>query len=156
MTVAALERRHSRRSRSAGRLVAATLCAAITAVGLGQASSAAAAPVSINCGFATCSAYLSRSATRAIDSRIARYQGASAGVIATAAGAACAASGVGTMATALCVGAGATFGGFVIDQFNYAAATNACIRLRYVPTGPPTWAIFAGLYVDRSGYCHNS
>lgn len=108
--------------------------------------------VRFDCGWVTCSAYISRSATHAIGDRLSRYAGAIGGVF----GVACIATGVGSVAAAACTAIGATYGSFAVDQFVYARNTNQCIRLRYsrlgngFPNGP------YAIYVDNSKYCSNS
>ncbi|MEV6300797.1 hypothetical protein AB0M02_15415 [Actinoplanes sp. NPDC051861] len=113
-----------------------------------------ASPVTVNCGWVTCSAYVSRSATKSIAGRLQRYQNASSGAIGVAAGAACAATGIGGVVAGVCGAVGIIYGGFAVDQFVHAANTNACVRFRYVRTPHPPYYSAPLIYVDRSKYCH--
>ncbi len=112
--------------------------------------------VTLDCGFVTCSAYLSRSATRSIGHFLSRYQTSSATAIAGAALTACASTGAGAVVAAICGAVGATYGSFLIDQFLEASKKNRCIRFRYgrLPV-PPGFTGPLLIYVDNSKYCKN-
>jgi len=106
-----------------------------------------------DCGFATCSLYLSKSQTKSVANYLLRNQNAGTATMATAAAAACAATGIGALAAILCGGAGAIYGGRLIDQFVHASNTNGCIRIRYYdPPGLAPPAVL-GVYSDHSKYC---
>jgi len=109
-----------------------------------------------DCGYVTCSVYIGRAFTRAIQTKLSRYANSSAATVATAAAAACAATGVGGVFAPLCAGAGAIYGAHVVDQFNYAAAHKMCVRIRFSAAPlPPAAAIpvVTGIYTDSSGFC---
>lgn len=103
----------------------------------------------VDCGWVTCSYYLSRAVTKKIANKLGRYQNASTATIAAIAGAACAPAT--PVAAAICAGAGAIYGGFMIDQFMSAKRKNKCIRYRVLRGGS-----LGGIYVDASGFCKNS
>jgi hypothetical protein len=114
-----------------------------------------AAGIKWDCGTVTCSVYIGRSVTKQIQSRLARYANSSAAVLATAAATACAATGVGGLFVPLCAGAGALYGSFVVDQFNYAASHKMCVRIRFTaaPVPPAPVPAVTGIYTDSSGFC---
>lgn len=105
--------------------------------------------VTVDCGWITRSYYLSRAVTKKIADKLARYQNASTATIAAIAGAACAPAT--SVAAAICAGAGAIYGGFMVDQFLAAKRQNKCIRYRVLRGGS-----LGGIYVDGSGFCKNS
>lgn len=132
-----------------------------TIMGLALLSSMSAAPANaavatVDCGIVTCSLYLTRNTTKEICERLCQYSNTSNAVIAGAAAAACAATGVGTIASGACAAAGAVWGGFFIDKLQQATNANQCLRIRYLkPTPPVNAPVPTGLYVDRSGFCKN-
>lgn len=107
-------------------------------------------PLSVtNCGWVSCSFYLSRAQTKSLNYNIAVAGGFYAG-----AGAFCAAaaliSGIGAVFVGIgCAALWAIYGGFLWNALTHAAADNGCLRIRYGVLG------FA-FYDDHSGYCHNS
>lgn len=103
----------------------------------------------INCGIVTCTLYIYRGTTKTIDRYVARYAGASASAIAGAFAVACAP--LGGIGAAVCAAVGATYGGYAIDQFNYAAQHNECIAAKYLPGA----LLPIDIYPDHDGYCHN-
>lgn len=110
----------------------------------------AVAPMSVtNCGYASCSLYLSREQTRWFNSNLA----AAGGVLATGAafcGLASLISGMGAVFVGIgCVAFWALYGGFLMNAVSRAAASNACLRIRYGALG-------FGFYSDNSGYCRNT
>ncbi len=144
----------------ARKMVLSLLCiVALAATQLATAPPTAAAPTqptaapltaaaTNECGYVTCSLYFSRNETKAIDRYLQRNQAAGTAGIATAAAAACAATGIGAVVAALCAGAGAIYGGRLVDQVHHAATTNGCLRIRYTRGGA-----VVGLYSDHSKYC---
>ena len=106
-----------------------------------------------DCGWVTCSVYLSRSTTRSIADVVGRYPNASMGTIAFALALACAP--IGGIGAVVCAGAAGVYGGFAIDQFIEARRLNRCIRVRYteqIGVAPP---VITGIYVDSSKFCEN-
>jgi hypothetical protein len=104
----------------------------------------------INCGYITCTFYIYRGTTRAIDGFVSRYANASTATV--AGGFAIACSPIGGVGAVVCGAVGAIWGGYAIDQFNYAASHNQCIAIKYNRIGPPT---VLGFGPNNSGYCHN-
>ena len=110
----------------------------------------------VNCGWVTCSVYLTRSETANLWGRLGQYQNSSTAAIAGAAAAACAIvfSGTGPgagVAAAVCGPAGALYGAFFIDKLGQAANSGNCLRIRYTSVGP--LPVVSGLYNDNSQYC---
>ena len=110
--------------------------------------------VTISCNFPwnNCHFDLSRSLTRSIDSHVARYANASAGAVAAAFAAACFPAG--GFPAVICAGIGAIWGGYVIDQLNYATAHNECLspHFRLLPVPSPTGVVD----IDNGSGCTNS
>jgi hypothetical protein len=69
-----------------------------------------------------------------------------------AGGFAVACSPLGGVGAVVCGAVGAIWGGYAIDQFNYAAAHNQCIAIKYNRIG---WPTVLGFGPNNSGYCHN-
>ena len=102
------------------------------------------------CGWGTCSLYIGRAQTARIANFVSRYAWSTQAAMAFAFGAACAPLGGWAV---ICAGAAGVGGGFAIDQFTYARATNSCVRLRAVRV-PWGWGLVTtGVYVDKGGYC---
>jgi hypothetical protein len=100
-----------------------------------------------DCGWVTCSLYLSRSQTRWLNYNIAVAGGGFAGL-----GAFCGLmaliSNVGAVFVGVgCAAAVAIYGGFILNAITHAAADNGCFRVRY-----PGLAF----YDDHSSFCHNT
>jgi len=100
-----------------------------------------------DCGWVTCSVYLSRAQTRWLNYNIALAGGGIAGLAAF-----CGLIALVSNVAAIFVGVGcaavvAIYGGFIINAITHAAADNGCFRIRY-----PAWAF----YDDHSGFCHNT
>ena len=100
-----------------------------------------------DCGWVTCSVYLSRAQTRWLNYNIALAGGGIAGLVAF-----CGLMALVSNVAAVFVGVGcaaivAIYGGFIINAITHAAADNGCFRIRY-----PTWAF----YDDHSVFCHNT
>ncbi len=100
-----------------------------------------------DCGWVTCSVYLSRSQTRWLNYNIALAGGGLAGL-----GAFCGLMALVSNVAAIFVGVGcavvvAIYGAFIINAITHAAGDNGCFRIRY-----PAWAF----YDDHSGFCHNT
>jgi hypothetical protein len=107
----------------------------------------------VNCGYISCTLYVYRSPVRTMDRSISRYSNATVAAIAGAFAVACAP--IGGVGAVVCAAAGGVFGGFAIDQTNYAAGRNQCIAITFteIPPGPiPELTRFSP---DNSGYCHN-
>ena len=107
-----------------------------------------------NCGYVTCSLYLSMDLVRYIQRKIDRFPGTTAALVTAAAGmfgTACGMAGGGPWAVVVCASVVGTFGLFALDQIAEASRRYACIRVRYVKgTKLPATT---GIYVDRSDYC---
>jgi hypothetical protein len=108
----------------------------------------------ITCGIVTCTLYIDRHTTKAIDNKVARFNNASIATITLAFAAACAP--IGGFPAIVCGGVGAIGGSFAIDQFNQAAHLHDCIAIKYfpLPTPDPTIPpVPVGLNSDNSKNC---
>jgi hypothetical protein len=106
----------------------------------------------INCGWVTCSLYLSRAQTRQLNTNIILAGGGFAG-LATSCGLFALMSGPAAVITTVACGVEITvYGAFMLNAVSRAAGNNGCLRVRYVP-GPTPTLVF---YDDHSGYCHNT
>jgi uncharacterized membrane protein YeaQ/YmgE (transglycosylase-associated protein family) len=59
---------------------------------------------------------------------------------------------IGGIGAIVCGAVGAIWGGYAIDQFNYAAAYNQCIAIKYLRVGQP---VIVGFAPNNGSYCHN-
>ena len=112
--------------------------------------SGTATPLSVtDCGWVSCSLYLSRAQTRWLNYNIALAGGALAsgaafcGLAALISGLAAVFVGIG------CAVFWAVYGAFLWNAVTHAAGDNGCLRIRYGALG------FA-FYDDHSGFCHNT
>ncbi|MFI7708540.1 hypothetical protein [Nonomuraea sp. NPDC049480] len=98
------------------------------AIATAQASS----PITVDCGWVTCSLYFSRGLTR----RMVTPTGAAAVISGTCGHPAC---------RVITIGAG-----LIAVKAAEAAGKRQCLRIRFVPSTPP---VFAGLYSSGNGHC---
>ena len=105
-----------------------------------------------DCGFATCSIYLTRNTTKELCERLCGALGGgllTGGASGVVTGVCTPALGPAAWVCGAVVGAAAEF---FKEQLRKAADKRQCLRIRYSRFGPPS-AI--GLYVDGSRFCRN-
>ncbi len=106
----------------------------------------------VNCGYISCTLYVSKNNTAEIDSKIARYANTSVAAITGAFALACLP--LDPIASVVCGVGGAVYGSYAIDQFNYAATHDECVAIKFYgwPVPVPT-VVPAAIYPDNSQYC---
>lgn len=107
----------------------------------------------INCGYVTCSLYLSRAQTQQLNTNINLVGNGGIGGLAASCGLFALMSGPASVVVTVACGIDIlTYGAFLLNAISRAAGNNGCLRVRYVP-GPVSTLAF---YDDHSGYCHNT
>lgn len=108
----------------------------------------------MDCGYVTCSAYLSRGLTKWVERKINPVANAGTKIMAGAASMACGIaaieSGPGAIAAGtFCGVVAAVYGDAFVNTVRTASSRNECVRVRFVPP----YVAIVGLYNDNSGYC---
>jgi|GEM_PF-6905189 len=103
----------------------------------------------VDCGWVTCSVYLSRNQTQSVNTNIIAYGGGLAGLAAS-----CGLISIltGPAAPFVAVACGveiSVLGGFLLNAVSRAAGDNGCLRIRY-------GALPTAFYDDHSSRCHTS
>ncbi|MEV6557534.1 hypothetical protein AB0M22_17580 [Nocardia sp. NPDC051756] len=106
-----------------------------------------------DCGYVTCSYYLTRSQVRWLYKNINASLGAGIGISAAICGAMAV---IGGPLAIACVAYVAIWGGRLMDAVNQAKERNACVRIRTVANDNFETLVITGIYVDNSGFCHDS
>jgi hypothetical protein len=104
------------------------------------------------CGWVTCSVYLSRAQTKAINQDIVLSGGGVGGLVAACGALAAVAPPISLLVSAACTVDVSYYGWFMLNAINRAAGDNGCLRIRYVPNH--IWAM--AFYDDHSNYCHDT
>lgn len=102
----------------------------------------------VDCGWASCSVYLSRSQTQAAYGAINSLGGGIGGLVAACGLISLMGGPAGVIIAAACGAEVAVLGGFLLNAINNAATSNGCLRIRY--------GAFTAFYSDHSGFCHDN
>lgn len=101
-----------------------------------------------NCSWGTCSVYLTRGTTKALNQKLSPYRNSGPAAITGAAAAAC--SPGGPWMVGVCSTTATIYGTAFINTLKTASSRNECVRIRTLHNGT-----VVGLYNDNSKYCKN-
>ena len=142
-------------------IVAATAPMAVAAPGSGHGRQAALDSqytIKYNCGWVTCSVYLSRDLTKLLRQKLDPVKNNGPKALTEAAALACGVAALpsGALGTAaassFCAAAAAIYGESFVNTLITAESKNQCVRLRTLGPGPSTSIV--GMYNDNNGkYC---